>query len=133
MIQKITKSLICLVAVLGFAVAPATTAYAAKIDINDANQEVSEEACKNVNDCNPSSPLGSVFSNVTNVILFLVGAVAVIMLIIGGFRYVMSNGDAGAIKGAKDTILYAIIGIVVAFLAYAAVNFITDQLTKGAS
>jgi hypothetical protein len=52
------------------------------------------------------------------------------MLIIGGFRYVVSGGDSTAVQGAKNTILYALVGIVVAFLAFAAVNFITEQLTE---
>lgn len=73
----------------------------------------------------------SVFVTVTNILLFLIGAVAVIMLIVGGIRYVVSQGDQSAVTGAKNTILYAIIGIVVAFLAYAAVNFLTGQLNQG--
>lgn len=70
----------------------------------------------------------SIFSRVTNILLFLVGAISVIMLIIGGIRYVISGGDQAQVTGAKNTILYAIVGIVVAFLAYAAVNFVTQAL-----
>lgn len=66
---------------------------------------------------------------IVNVLLFIVGAAAVIMLIVGGLKYVTSNGDQQAVKSAKDTILYAIIGVVVAFLAYAIVNFIISQLS----
>jgi TRAP-type C4-dicarboxylate transport system permease small subunit len=53
------------------------------------------------------------------------------MLVIGGLRYVTSNGDQNAVTGAKNTIMYAIIGIIVAFLAYAAVNFVITQLQQG--
>ena len=70
----------------------------------------------------------SIFRRVTNVLLFLVGAISVIMLIIGGIRYVISGGDQAQVTAAKNTILYAIVGIVVAFLAYAAVNFVTQAL-----
>lgn len=129
--NKITKIILSLVMLFTVAAAPVASVYAAK-DIDDAKTEVQEEACKNVKNCNEANPLGGIFQLIANVMLFLVGAVAVIMLIIGGFRYVTSNGDAGAIKGAKDTIMYAIIGIVVAFLAYAAVNFVVTQLTSGA-
>jgi hypothetical protein len=73
---------------------------------------------------------GGIFQTITNILLFLIGAISVIMLIIGGIRYVLSNGDSNAVVGAKNTILYAIIGIVVAFLAYAAVNFIITQLVE---
>ncbi|HSE61928.1 MAG TPA: hypothetical protein VLA88_06610 [Candidatus Saccharimonadales bacterium] len=71
---------------------------------------------------------GGVFITITNILLFIIGAIAVVMLIIGGIRYVVSSGDQNAVTSAKNTILYAIIGIVVAFLAYAAVNFVTSQL-----
>ena len=50
------------------------------------------------------------------------------MLIIGGFRYVLSQGDEKATKGAKDTILFAIVGIVVAILAFAIVNFVIGSI-----
>ena len=75
----------------------------------------------------------SIFVTITNILLFIIGAIAVIMLIIGGVRYVVSAGDQNAVTSAKNTILYAIIGIVVAFLAYAAVNFVSNQLQNGTS
>jgi len=71
---------------------------------------------------------GGIFVTVTNILIFLVGAIAVIMLIVGGIRYVLSQGDQSAITSAKNTILYAIIGIVVAMLAFGAINFVTAQL-----
>lgn len=90
---------------------------------------------KSGSDCsgtaNQGQDLTVVFRTVVNILLFIVGAVAVIMLVIGGLRYVTSNGDQNAVSGAKNTILYAIIGIVVAFLAYAAVTFVTGQLQSG--
>lgn len=70
-----------------------------------------------------------VFRTVTNILLFIVGAVAVIMLVIGGIRYTISGGDQNQVTAAKNTILYAIIGIVVAILAYAAVNFVIDSFS----
>lgn len=72
----------------------------------------------------------SIFNTITNTLLFLVGVISVIMLIIGGIRYVVSGGDQNAVTGAKNTILYAIIGIIVAFLAFAAVKFITNSLAS---
>jgi Type IV secretion system pilin len=69
-----------------------------------------------------------IFHTIANVLIYIVGAVAVIMLILGGFRYVTSQGDAGAVKQAKDTILYGIIGVVVAILAFAIVSFIATSI-----
>lgn len=65
-----------------------------------------------------------IFTKITNVLLFIIGAISVIMLIIGGIRYVISGGDSSAVASAKNTILYAVIGIIVALLAYALVNFV---------
>ena len=59
-----------------------------------------------------------------NVLLFIVGALAVVMLIWGGIRYTTSAGNATSIAAAKNTIMYSIIGLVVAFLAYAIVNWV---------
>jgi hypothetical protein len=69
-----------------------------------------------------------IFHTIANILIFLVGAVAVIMLIIGGLRYVISQGNKEHVSSAKDTILYSVIGIIVAILAYAIVNFVTGAL-----
>ena len=70
------------------------------------------------------------FRTITNVMLYLIGAISVIMLIIGGLRYVVSGGDSSAVQNAKNTILYAIVGIVVAILAYAVVNFVISSFAN---
>ena len=69
-----------------------------------------------------------VFKQVTNTILYIVGIVAVIMLIIGGIKYVISGGDSKKVTDAKNTVLYAIIGLIIAFLAFAIVNFVISAL-----
>ncbi len=73
---------------------------------------------------------GGIFRTITNVMLFLIGAISVIMLIIGGIRYVVSGGDSTAVQNAKNTILYAIVGVVVAILAYAVVNFVIGSFAS---
>ena len=69
-----------------------------------------------------------VFKQITNTVLYIVGIIAVIMLIIGGIRYVTSGGDSKKVTDAKNTVLYAIIGLVIAFLAFAIVNFVISVL-----
>ena len=75
-----------------------------------------------------NSDLSGFIKNIVNILLYVVGAVAVLMLVIGGLRYVLSGGDASQTKAAKDTILYSIIGIIVAFAAYAIVNFVLTNI-----
>jgi hypothetical protein len=60
--------------------------------------------------------------------LYIIGAVSVIMLIYGGIRYTTSGGNANSVTAAKNTILYAIIGLVVAIFAYAIVNWVLDAV-----
>jgi hypothetical protein len=83
------------------------------------------QACGNA--CGNSS-LTVIFAGIANTLIFLVGAISVIMIIIGGLRYVTSNGDSKATEGAKNTILYACIGVVVAIASFAIVSFITGSI-----
>jgi hypothetical protein len=70
-----------------------------------------------------------IFNTVTNVLLFVIGAISVIMIIIGGLRYVLSGGDSSNVTAAKNTILYAIVGLIVALLAYAVINFVLTSFS----
>ena len=68
--------------------------------------------------------------SITNILVFIVGLASVVLLIIGGLRYALSGGDSGGVEGAKNTILYAIVGVIVAFMAYAIVNFVLGALNR---
>jgi hypothetical protein len=59
----------------------------------------------------------------------IVGVAAVIMIIIGGFRYITSSGDSASVNSAKNTILYAIIGLVIVALAQVIVRFVLNQVS----
>ena len=67
---------------------------------------------------------------IINMIIFAVGLIAVVMVIIGGIQYSTSQGDSGKVKKAKDTIMYGIIGLVVAILAFAIVNFVLTSIIQ---
>jgi energy-converting hydrogenase Eha subunit E len=75
---------------------------------------------------------GGILTDVTNILLFVAGALAVIMIIVGGLRYVVSGGNSSSVTSAKNTVLYAIVGLIIAFLAFAAVNFLLGVLSPGA-
>ena len=72
--------------------------------------------------------IGGILQNVINVMLYLAGAIAVIMVVVGGIRYITSDGDPGAAGKAKNTIIYALVGLVVAVLSYAIVNCVIDRI-----
>jgi hypothetical protein len=74
-----------------------------------------------------------VFKTITNVLLYVLGAISVIMIIIGGLRYVVSGGNSTNVTAAKNTILYAIVGVIIAILSYAIINFVLGSFTGGGS
>lgn len=78
----------------------------------------------------PSELVGvnGVFTRITNTVLYAVGIISVIMLIYGGLRYVISGGDSKKVTDAKNTIMYAIIGLIISILAYAIVNFVINAV-----
>lgn len=72
--------------------------------------------------------LFTLVENIINLLLTVIGIIAVIMIIIGGIRYTTSAGDPGQAKSARDTIIYAIVGLVVAIMSYALVNWVLGRL-----
>jgi len=136
-IKKIGQGLLLvpvLVLGLSFFVAPdvALAVEACAPDIANDPLNSGTECAKGSGTASSLFGAGGIFQTITNILLFLIGAIAVIMLIIGGIRYVISGGDQAQVTSAKNTILYAIVGIIVAFLAFAAVNFVTTQLGANA-
>jgi Type IV secretion system pilin len=98
------------------------TSYASEIFASPASQQL-------INGSNSTGQQGGTtfqqgVQTVTNMLLFLIGVIAVIAIIMGGIRYTTSNGDASQTKAAKDTILYAVVGLIVAIMAYAVVSWV---------
>jgi len=108
---------------LGYALLYSTRAYSVACDITGGAQSGANCA----QGTNVPTSLNAEIQSVTNLLLTAIGIISVIMIIIGGIRYAVSGGDDAGVKGAKDTILYAVIGLVVALLAYAIVNFVLGR------
>lgn len=83
----------------------------------------------NANSGSATDRVNSTIRLVINVFSFVVGVISVIMIIIGGLKYITSGGESSNITGAKNTILYAIIGLVVVALAQVIVKFVLEKAT----
>ncbi|HEY1064365.1 MAG TPA: pilin [Candidatus Saccharimonadales bacterium] len=70
-----------------------------------------------------------VAANIVNILSMIVGVIAVVMIIVGGFRYITSGGDSGNVSGAKNTLIYAIVGLVIVALAQFIVHFVLDTVS----
>lgn len=122
--QIVTGGLVAVMGTLGMLAAPA---YAADCVTNPDAPSCQVKQGVNASGGQGQTSLGDSIKLVINILLFIIGAVSVIMIIIGGIRYVLSNGESAQITGAKNAVLYAVIGLVVALLAYAIVNFVVAQ------
>lgn len=74
-----------------------------------------------------NTELTDILTVVINTMIYITGIIAVIMIIIGGIKYTTSSGDASGITSAKNTILYSVIGLVIAIMSFAIVNFVLDR------
>ena len=77
--------------------------------------------------------ISSVITTIIDVLSIIVGAVSVIMIIIGGLRYITSSGDSAAVTSAKNTILYAIVGLVIVIFAQAIIAFVVGRVDGDAA
>lgn len=89
-----------------------------------ANLNVAQTECTATDTEGANTAITNIITKVINIFSIVVGIVAVIMIIIGGLKYITSGGDSGNVTGAKNTILYAIIGLVVVALAQFIVKFV---------
>lgn len=110
-----------------------------------ANAQVTEQFCRGSNyaaentestDCNASGSdgqLNDIVRLVVDTFSWIVGIISVIMIVYGGFRYITSGGDSSKVTNAKNTIIYAIIGLVIVAAAQFIVNFVVQKATIGGS
>jgi Type IV secretion system pilin len=87
-----------------------------------------DEACAGASCANETNDtLQNTVTSVINILSLVVGTVAVVMVIIGGMKYVSSQGDSSAIASAKNTIVYAVVGLVIVALAQVIVQFVVQR------
>lgn len=113
--------------VFGTVLVPGTTLAADPICRQLTNEDARQAAgCV---DTTAEREVGGIANKVIDALLYAVGIIAVVMIIFGGVQMATSAGDAGKVTKAKNTILAAVIGLVIAVLAYAIVHFVLGKLT----
>lgn len=111
------------------------SAYAAGEDIANnlcagANLDITTNCTTGVTDQAATEKINDLIAKIINLFSLVVGVVSVIMIIVGGFRYIISGGDSANVSSAKNTILYAIIGLVIVALAQTIVRFVLRQVLR---
>lgn len=134
--RKLLAILISLFATILLLAVQAVPAFA-----QSAQQQINSGLCAGVNldinnpNCNTqgdttSKPINKVIHTIINLLSVAVGIVAVIMIIVGGLRYITSGGSDTSVTSAKNTILYAIIGLIIVALAQILVRFVLSKVTQ---
>lgn len=131
--NKFIKLTAAILALFGITALLATPTFAAAGDVDICSTNV-DESIKAAYGC-PSSSTGTFEGAIEGILYAIIGVsglVAVIFIVIGGVNYMTSGGDAGKLQKAKNTILYACIGLVICVLAFAITNW-TIGAIKGNS
>jgi len=137
MFKNVRNRIVSLLATATLVLVPlAIPAVAAAATTNPISNSLCNGASLSVDsntDCgtvgaNADQSVDTFITNLVNVFSVIVGVVAVIMIIIGGFRYITSGGDSNNISSAKNTIIYAIIGLIVVALAQFIVQFVLGRV-----
>ena len=107
-----------------------------------AQPAVNPELCKGIlftesgegDDCTATEgaedSIQNIIATIIDIFSIVVGAVSVIMIIIGGLRYITSSGDSANVTAAKNTILYAIVGLVIVIFAQTIVKFVVGRISS---
>lgn len=144
MIEIIKRQLLIISATLMFMMPAAVATTVGTVAAASCNNGVSNTIVKGVNDSAPTDngTAGSIDCNGTGVdnssitnlakriittFSIVVGAASVIMIIYGGFRYIISGGESGRVGAAKNSLIYAIIGLVIVALAQLIIHFVLNQ------
>lgn len=139
MLKRLKSKLTILAAAIAL-VAPLGFATAANAQNSNIEQTVSTQGCSGSNidisggttggcDATAATPINNLLKNIIDVFSLVVGIIAVIMIIVGGFRYIVSGGESSSVSGAKNAILFAIVGLVIVALAQVIVHFVIDRAT----
>lgn len=136
MFKRFRKNIVAAVAVLGLSLAPVVALTASVSAQGNTIQEnlkcgttLSTSSSSGCNVDGGTEKVNSLITQIVNIFSLVVGIISVIMIIYGGFRYVTSGGDSSNVSNAKNTIIYAIIGLVVVALAQFIVQFVLDKVT----
>lgn len=108
---------LAVVGTTAFVAVPTVGALDPLADVCDSSKD--SAICKNQDD-----DLTKTVGDLVKVLLFVVGLLAVVMIIVSGIFYVISTGDAPKVAKAKNTLTYSIVGLIVALLAYAIISWV---------
>jgi hypothetical protein len=126
--RKIYLYILSIAAALSLVALPAVSASAFDPFSSACQGNGDSAVCTNTNQGDPLTGHNGLINKVTRITALFAGVVAVIIIIIGGMMYILSSGDAGKVTRAKDTILYAAVGLLVIAAGQDIITFVVGKL-----
>lgn len=124
------KKIVAFIMMVGITVSSFVYATQPAIAVND----FTEEACKAADadqkvalGCDTDQTAPKVVEYLINAVISVLGIVAVVVIVVGGQRYIVSQGDANKVAAARGMVIYGVVGLVIALLAFAIVNFVLSS------
>lgn len=77
---------------------------------------------------NPNDAPAQDLQNIINIVLAITGAIAVLIVVLAGFRFITSQGSPNEIATARNAIIYSLVGLVVIMFAFSIVNFVIGEV-----
>ena len=119
---------------LTMAVSPASLLFGSAAADCGTPSDSKSQVLQGIGETDPTkcddSGVSNIFATVVNVLSFLIGGVAILAIMAGGFKYITSGGEAQKVGNAKNTILYALVGLGVAAVAQFLVHFVLFQTNQ---
>ena len=103
---------------------------AASLLTSDASAQVSSGINAATTSEMQGKSVNSTVGSIVNILLWVVGILSVTMIVWSGFKYITSAGDTSKLASAKSTLIYAVVGLIIAILAYAIVTFVRTQVVS---
>lgn len=132
--KRLSQKISLAITSLAFALMPMLAPVAVHAQTADIQGGLEQGSCLSTDQScdvgDAESSVNDIIATVINIFSLVVGVVSVIMIIIGGLKYITSGGDSGNVSGAKNTILYAIVGLVIVALAQVIVKFVLNRVTN---
>ena len=132
--RRFVMVIISLAAVAGIGLAFLATPVLAKNDITQDNIKAvcdnnpNSTVCRDLDNPDAGKGVPHLFQNIINILLYAAGLVAIIMIVVSGIRFVTSRGDSNTVTKARQTLIYSVVGLLIAVLAFAVVNFVFSRL-----
>jgi len=126
--KRITLRLVATLFGISILFAPMSAAAWNPFSDVDCGSASTSAVCTTKPQGNPIAGPDGILIKITNIIAFIAGIAVVIMLIIGGLRYVLADGESNDVASAKNTIIYALVGIFVIAVARTLIVFVVSRL-----